>query len=122
MNENNDTCPICSRECSLSAPHCPRGEEYSKTGKIPVSNEHSHSKKQRLQFDSKEQQLVMKYLHHAVGAADNGGITQEHADEMFSVLTGEEISQLAGLLEKLSDHWMEIAPNKPHHGEHHKNH
>lgn len=59
----------------------------------------------------------MKYLHHAIGAADRGGITQEQVNEMFSVLTEEETVQLAELLEKLSDHWMKIAPNKPsHHG------
>jgi hypothetical protein len=57
----------------------------------------------------------MKYLHHAVGAADRGGITQKQAEEMFTVLSTEETVQLAELLEKLSDHWMEIAPNKPSH-------
>ncbi|MGN0521772.1 MAG: hypothetical protein ACI4IQ_03945 [Eubacterium sp.] len=118
MKETNK-CPICPRECDLSAPHCSRGEEYVKTGKIPESSERSHHSG-RLQFDNKEQQLVMKYLHHAVGIADSGGITQEMAGEMFSVLTTEETSQLAYLLEKLSDHWMNIAPNKPnHHGGHH---
>jgi hypothetical protein len=59
----------------------------------------------------------MKYLHHAVGAADRGGITQEQAGEMFSVLTEDETVQLASLLEKLSDHWMELSPNQHgHHG------
>lgn len=41
----------------------------------------------------------MKYLHHAIGAADRGGITQEQVNEMFSVLTEEETVQLAELLE-----------------------
>lgn len=114
MKEDTNICPVCSRGCDLSAPHCNRGKEYAETGKMSENSEHSHLSG-RLLFDNKDQQLVMKYLHHAVGAADRGGITQEMASEMFSVLTAEETSQLAGLLEKLSDHWMNIAPNKPHH-------
>jgi hypothetical protein len=40
--------------------------------------------------------------------------------DMFSVLTDEETAQLANLLGKLSNHWMQIAPEKPlHHGVHH---
>jgi hypothetical protein len=79
-----------------------------------------HGNAPRLQFEKKEQQLVMKYLHHAVGAADRGGFTQDMTGEMFSVLTDEETAQLANLLEKLSDHWMQTAPEKPHHhGGHH---
>lgn len=128
MNQNEKTCPICPRECDLSSPHCGRGAEYAKTGEIPQkpthdhnndhSHGHDHSHPARLIFEKKEQQLVMKYLHHAVGAADRGGITQEHANEMFSVLTDEETVCLAELLEKLSDHWLELAPNKLHHGRH----
>lgn len=135
MNENEKRCPICPRGCDLSAPHCGRGEEYARTGKLP-QQDHSdghdshgnhdghgshggHGNVPRLSFETKEQQLVMKYLHHATAAADRGGITQEQASEMFSVLTEEETACLAQLLEKLSDHWMEIAPNKPdHHGKH----
>lgn len=111
MNENKKTCPICPRECDLSSPHCERGAEYAKTGKLP--QEPDHGRAPRLRFDKKEQQLVMKYLHHAVGAADRGGISQEQAGEMFSVLTDAETAHLAELLEKLADHWMKIAPNLP---------
>lgn len=117
MNEKTNICPGCPRGCDLSAPHCGRGEEYAKTGRLPQGQEHGHSHghSPRLNFEKKEQQLVMKYLHHATGAADRGGITQEQAGEMFSVLTEEETIYLAKLLEKLSDHWMELAPNKPSH-------
>lgn len=115
MNENTNKCPCCPRGCDLSAPHCGHGEEYAKTGSLPQRPEHDHSHSPRLSFEKKEQQLIMKYLHHAVGAADRGGITQEQAGEMFSVLTDEETICLAKLLEKLSDHWMELAPNKPSH-------
>lgn len=113
MNESNNTkiCPVCPRGCELSSPHCSRGEEYARTGKLPQKGEHPH----RLNFDKKGQQLVMKYLHHAVGVADNGGMTQEMTEEMFSVLTTEETVQLAELLERLSEHWMKIAPQKPSH-------
>lgn len=118
MKENTNKCPGCPRGCDLSAPHCSRGAEYAKTGKLPENGErHHHSG--RLEFGNRDQQLVMKYLHHAVGAADRGGITQEQAGEMFSVLTAEETAQLAGLLEKLSDHWMRIAPNQPRHSDGH---
>lgn len=115
MNENTKKCPICPRECDLSAPHCERGAEYVRTGKIPPKQEGKGT--QRLQFEKKEEQLVMKYLHHAVGVADRGGITQEQAEAMFSVLTENETKQLAEMLERLSDHWMKMAPDKPqHHG------
>lgn len=116
MSENTKKCPICPRECDLSAPHCGRGEEYARTGKLP---EEEHGKGEHgpkhLKFERKEEQLVMKYLHHAVGVADQGGITQEQTGEMFSVLTEDETKKLAEMLERLSEHWMEIAPEKPHH-------
>lgn len=116
MKNNKNKCPICPRGCDLTSPHCKRGEEYAKTGTLP--KEHGHHGPMRLTFDDEHQQLVLKYLHHAVGAADNGGFTQDNASDMFSVLTDEETKLLASLLEKLSNHWMDIAPNKPHH--HHK--
>ncbi|MDO5422129.1 MAG: hypothetical protein Q4F41_00200 [Eubacteriales bacterium] len=115
MSENVKKCPVCPRECDLSAPHCKRGEEYARTGKIP---EERGGHGPRLQFEKKEQQLIMKYLHHAVGAADNGGITQEQAGEMFSVLTEEETFRLEELLERLADHWMKLAPNAFPHSKH----
>ncbi|MGN0435755.1 MAG: hypothetical protein ACI4D8_03895 [Wujia sp.] len=122
MNEKTKTCPICPRGCNLTSPHCGRGEEFARTGIVPQqdgkhSHGHVHEHGHRLQFEKKEQQLIMKYLHHAVGVADHGGITQENASEMFSVLTEKETVQLMKLLEKLTDHWMEIAPEKPFHHE-----
>ena len=119
MSQNSKTCPICPRGCDLSAPHCGRGEEYAKTGKLPENgkNGHKHGYEHgplpRLQFERKEEQLVMKYLHHAVGIADRGGFTQEDAEKMSSVLTELETTQLAEILEKLSNYWRQIAPQKP---------
>lgn len=118
MNENTKKCPLCPQGCDLSNPNCGRGAEYARTGNIPQEQEkenrhgHSHVHSHPLRFEKKEQQLIMKYLHHAVNAADRGGITQDHANEMFAVLTEEETIYLTGLLEKLSEHWMKIAPNK----------
>lgn len=43
MSENN-FCPCCGRHCDLSAPHCPRGEEYARTGVISEDN-HGHEHK-----------------------------------------------------------------------------
>jgi hypothetical protein len=132
MSETKITgkCPICPRDCDLSAPNCGRGENYAKTGELPTGqehgqehgHEHGHGRPQFLQFETKEQQLVMKYLHHAVSAVDRGGITQDQAQELFTVLTEEETAELAELLKRLADHWMEVAPQKPfHHGGHGKN-
>lgn len=118
MKNNEKNCPICPRGCDLRAPHCARGAEYAKTGKLPQGaghGEHPHGGAPRLRFENEDEQLIMKYLHHAVGAADRGGITQQQAGEMFSVLSGEETHLLRQLLEKLSDHWLELAPNKGHH-------
>ena len=121
MNKNEKNCPICPNECDLASPQCERGEDYARTGKIPEGHgkDHGRGRAPRLSFESREQQLIMKYLHHAVAAADCGGISQEQANEIFAVLTEDETRCLAKLLEKLSDHWTEIAPNKPsHHGRH----
>ena len=110
-SEKVKNCPGCSRNCELSAPHCERGKEFARTGVMPELPEHAH--RGHLHFEKKEQQLIMKYLHHAVGAADGGGFTQEMTGQMFDVLTEKETAELARLLEKLSDHWMETAPEKP---------
>lgn len=40
MSEKN-ICPGCGRHCDLSDPHCGRGEEYRRTGKMP---EQQHGK------------------------------------------------------------------------------
>jgi hypothetical protein len=131
VSENKVTgkCPICPRGCDLSAPNCGRGENYAKTGELPTEqgeghgheHGHEHGRPQFIKFEKQEQQHVMKYLHHAVAAVDRGGITQEQASEMFTVITEEETSKLAELLEKLANHWMKIAPQKPsHHGGHSK--
>ncbi len=117
MDLNTKNCPICPRGCDLTAPHCERGREYARTGSIPQNRgqDPHHGNAPRLHFEKREQQMVMKYLHHATGVADRGGFTQEQAEELFSVLTEEETLQLARLLEKLSDYWIQIAPNKPSH-------
>lgn len=99
-------CPICPRHCDLSHPHCPRGQKYKETGMIPERPKHH---KHHLQFDKREYQLIMKYLHHAVRVVDSGDISQEVTDEMFTVFSSQEVEQLVDLLEKLSDHWMELA-------------
>jgi predicted RNA-binding protein with PIN domain len=57
-----------------------------------------------------------------VAAVDRGGITQEQTPEMFTVLYEEETETLAQLLEKLANHWMELAPQKPHHHGGHSKH
>ena len=124
--EKETKCPCCPRGCDLSQPHCPRGEEYAKTGVIPEGHGHGHGPHghggphgdhhghpARLQFEKPEQQRVMKYLHHAVGAADRG-LTQEQAREMFAVLTPEETETLATLLEKLANHWGALGGKSVH--------
>jgi ABC-type Zn2+ transport system substrate-binding protein/surface adhesin len=85
------------------------GHEHEGGYKHGHGHHGEHGDHVRLQFEKEEQQQVMKYLHHAVGASDNGGLTQEQAGEMFSVLTDEETAQLAELLKKLSNHWMQLA-------------
>ena len=111
MSEEKKTCPGCPRHCDLAEPHCGRGEEYARTGKLPEGG--GHGPQGRLQFERREQQMVMKYLHHAVGIADRGGIGQERAQEMFSVITEEETAQLAELLERLSEHWKTLSAGQP---------
>ena len=40
-------CPGCGRHCDLSEPHCSRGEEYRRTGKM---SEQRHGKEQRYEM------------------------------------------------------------------------
>ena len=48
MSEKN-ICPGCGRHCDLNDPHCGRGEEYRRTGKIPEQhNEKEHRYKMRM--------------------------------------------------------------------------
>lgn len=101
-------CPICPRNCDLTNPHCPRGKAYAETGNVPEKKEHP---KNRLSFEKKEQQLIMKYLHHAVRVADSGRLKQNMTVQMFEVLSEEETLCLMELLEKLSDHWIDMAEN-----------
>ena len=35
-------CPGCGRHCDLEEPHCPTGEEYRRTGKLPENNGEGH--------------------------------------------------------------------------------
>ena len=46
MSEKN-ICPGCGRHCDLSEPHCSRGEEYRRTGKMP---EQRHRKEKRYEM------------------------------------------------------------------------
>lgn len=39
MNDNKNICPCCGKGCDLSAPRCPRGEEYARTGVISPRSE-----------------------------------------------------------------------------------
>lgn len=123
-------CIMCPRGCDLSNPSCSRGVNYAKSLGLDVQSEaaqtsgHDHQKSGHnfLRFSDENKQRVMKYLHHAVRAADEWGLGQEQAEQMFEVLDEKETEQLADLLEKLSNHWMHIAPNKPERSSHHHSH
>ncbi|MDE5908027.1 MAG: MarR family transcriptional regulator [Lachnospiraceae bacterium] len=47
MSEKN-ICPGCGRHCDLSEPHCGRGEEYRRTGKMPEQQRKKHDLKMRM--------------------------------------------------------------------------
>lgn len=47
MSEKN-ICPGCGRHCDLSEPHCGRGEEYRRTGKMPEQNGKTHDHEMRM--------------------------------------------------------------------------
>ena len=96
-------CPICPRHCDLSNPHCPRGQEYAKTGIM------AHK---RLEFDSHDQAMVMKYIHHAVREIDHGQLTQDDAHILFNFLSDHEVKQLGDLLKKISDYWHQLNNQK----------
>lgn len=45
--QKENICPGCGRHCDLSEPHCSRGEEYRRTGKMP---EQRHRKEKRYEM------------------------------------------------------------------------
>ena len=45
--QKENICPGCGQHCDLSEPHCSRGEEYRRTGKMP---EQRHRKEKRYEM------------------------------------------------------------------------
>lgn len=82
MLENN-ICPCCGRHCDLKEPHCKRGEEYAKTGKMPKQGygkkhdhemhmEHYHS------LDMNEQLIInLRNLGHMMRLLYEGKASQK---------------------------------------------
>lgn len=101
-------CPICPKGCLLSAPSCSRGQQYAKDGTISKHSKH----KNFLRFENQDQQLVMKYLHHALRVVDSGKLDQSMTSQMFDILSNEETTELMNLLKKLSDYWIDLAKKK----------
>lgn len=49
--KNNNICPGCGRGCSLENPHCPRGEEYARTGSFSEGHYHTEGHREHSHHD-----------------------------------------------------------------------
>ena len=52
--KNSNICPGCGRGCSLDNPHCPRGEEYARTGSFSEGRNHTEVHKEHSHHDHHE--------------------------------------------------------------------
>lgn len=80
--ENNNVCPCCGRHCDLSNPHCGRGEEYLRTGKIPKrpnggENHHEAHAKHYHMADTDEKLIInLRDIGHIMRAQYEGKASQ----------------------------------------------
>lgn len=102
MQENN-ICPGCGRHCDLERPHCGRGEEYRRTGKMP-----EHQRKQRDQEMHTANDLAagiddrlvisLRDLHHTMRSLYEGKASQKR---ILIILNESEAITQRDLTERL---------------------
>lgn len=118
--EEKKYCPCCGRHCDLSEPHCGRGEEYAKTGKV-VEHEHDKHKQgnafrtanykemdtdNKLIMNLRDLGHMLRFLFEGKGSQkriliilnETGGMTQRELTERIGVQPGSA-SEVIGKLE-----------------------
>ncbi len=81
MQENN-ICPGCGRHCDLERPHCGRGEEYRRTGKMPEHQRKQRDQEMHTANDSAagiDDRLIisLRDLHHTMRSLYEGKASQK---------------------------------------------
>lgn len=98
----SNICPCCPKGCDLSAPRCPRGEEFLKTGTIPEGKGHRHGNYEEMSLDEKILALLGRLSHMSHGSRDgkssqtrilrilrkHGAMTQRELTEQLDIRPG----------------------------------
>lgn len=124
--EEKKYCPCCGRHCDLSEPHCGRGEEYARTGKVVGHGQDKHKSINALQAANYktmdiDNKLVMnlrdlghmiRFLFEGKGSQkriliilnETGGMTQRELTERIGIQPGSA-SEVIGKLESAGLIW-----------------
>ena len=80
--QENTICPGCGRHCDLERPHCGRGEEYRRTGKMPERQEKQQDREMHTANDPAEDIndsliISLRDLHHTMRSLHEGKASQK---------------------------------------------
>lgn len=80
MTEKN-ICPGCGRHCDVSEPHCGRGEEYGRTGKMPEHGKGHHQEMRKAHYraaDVNDKMIInLRDLGHMMHVLYEGKASQK---------------------------------------------
>ena len=90
--QENTICPGCERHCNLERPHCGRGEEYRRTGKMPKQQRKRWDQEMYTADDSAtdiNDRLIisLRNLHHIMRSLYEGKASQKR---ILIILNGSE--------------------------------
>ena len=101
--QENTICPGCGRHCDLERPHCGRGEEYRRTGKMP-ERQGEHRNQEMHTADDPETDIndgliiSLRDLHHTMRSLYEGKASQKR---ILIILNGLEAITQRDLTERL---------------------
>ena len=102
MQEKN-ICPGCGRHCDLERPHCGRGEEYRRTGKMPEQqgkhrDQEMHAANNPAADINDNLIISLRDLHHTMRLLYEGKASQKR---ILSILNGLEAITQRDLTDRL---------------------
>ncbi len=101
--QENTICPGCGRHCNLERPHCGRGEEYCRTGKMPEQQVKLRDQEMYTANDSAagiDDRLIisLRDLHHTMRSLYEGKASQKR---ILIILNESETITQRDLTERL---------------------
>ena len=101
--QENTICPGCGRYCNLERPHCGRGEEYRRTGKMPEHQRKQQDQEMHTANDSAagiDDRLIisLRDLHHTMRSLYEGKASQKR---ILIILNESETITQRDLTERL---------------------